>query len=156
MKGQASIESLMIIGFAILLFIPLLMLVYIQSSNSSYSVNVMEVNAALSQLSTSASMINSGSENSAIFAKVNIPGTMEYVDARQLCNAGNCITEFVAHLKDGTEMTQVTTGRAEIDTGRTGMDKGRLSPGIYYLKIEAVAGGTAPNQYSIARISIYG
>ncbi len=142
MKAQTSIESLMIIGFAILLFIPLLMLIYIQSSNSSYSVNVMEVNAALSQLSTSSSMINSGSENSVIFAKVSIPGTIEYVDARQLCNKGKCITEFVAHLKDGTEMTQVTTGKAVIDGDR-------LSPGIYYLKIEAVSGG-------IANISIYG
>jgi hypothetical protein len=145
MKAQTSIESLMIIGFAILLFIPILMFIYLQSSSSSYSVNVMEVNAALSQLSTSSSLINSGSQNSAIFAKVSIPTAVSYVDTRQLCKGSNCITEFVAHLPDGTEMTQVTTGKAAIKNGK-------LSPGIYYLKIEAIVENNAKS----AQISIYG
>jgi hypothetical protein len=148
MKGQTSIESLMIIGFAILLFIPVLMFIYLQSASSSYSVNIMEVNAALSQLSTSASLINGGSEDSAIFAKVTIPDTVRYVDRRQLCSNGKCITEFVAHLYDGTEMTQVTTGKADINNTQ-------LGPGIYYLKVQAVMEGTAPRE-KVAVVSIYG
>jgi|GEM_PF-6019837 len=150
MKGQTSIESLMIVGFAILLFIPVLMFIYLQSSSSSYAVNVMEVNAALSQLSTSASLINSGSEDSAIFAKVSIPDTVRYVDSRQLCSNGKCITEFVAHLYDGTEMTQVTTGKADIK------DNAQLGPGIYYLKVQAILEGAAPNQAKVAQVSVYG
>ena len=146
MKGQTSIESLMIVGFAILLFIPILMFIYLQSSSASNSVNIMEVNTALSQLSTSASLINSGSEHSAIFAKVTIPDTVKYVDSRRLCSNGKCITEFVAHLYDGTEMTQVTTGKANITQ--------QLGPGIYYLKVQAVMEGTP--QEKVAQVSIYG
>jgi hypothetical protein len=150
MKGQTSVESLLIVGFAILLFIPILMFIYLQSSSASNSVNIMEVNAALSQLSTSASLINSGSEDSAIFAKVTIPATVKYVDSRQLCKGDKCITEFVAHFYDGTEMTQVTAGKADIK------GNAQLGAGIYYLKVQAVLEGAAPNQAKVAQVSIYG
>jgi uncharacterized protein (UPF0333 family) len=151
-KGQASIESLMIIGFAVLLFTPIMLYLYLQSSGASNSIDVMEVNAALSQLATSSSLVNSGSEGSAIFAKIAIPSTVSSVGSRQLCSNGRCITEFVAHLaNNGGEMTQVAQGRARIDNAQAS-----LGPGIYYLRINATLEGSGPQKGKVAVVSVYG
>lgn len=150
-KGQASIESLMIIGFAVLLFTPIMLYLYLQSSGASNSVDVMEVNAALSQLATSSSLVNSGSEGSAIFAKIEIPSTVSSVGTRELCSNGRCITEFIANLAGGGNMTQVAQGMARIDN-----DQKSLGPGIYYLRISAALEGTGAQKDKVAVISVYG
>ena len=145
MKGQVSVETIMIIALVLMIFIPILLLLYVSSGGAFSSVNSMEVNAALSQLASSSSIINSGAEPSAIFAKVFIPTSVKSITTSQLCNATTCITEFIANMKDGTQMVQVGSGKAMIEGGS-------LSQGNYYVKINATAQGTN----KIAVISIYG
>jgi hypothetical protein len=149
MKGQVSLETIMIIALVLMIFIPVLLLLYVNSAGAFNSINNMEVNAALSQLSSSSSIINSGAEPSAIFAKIYVPPSIKNINATQLCNATSCITEFIANMNDGTQMVQIASGKARINT-----TDGSLTQGTYYLKIEAKIEGT--NDDKIAVVSIYG
>jgi len=134
MKGQVSVETVMIIALILMIFIPILLLLYVASGGAYSTANTMEVNAALSQLASSSSIINSGAEPSAIFAKVYIPPSVRNISAAQLCNETSCITEFIANMNDGTQFVIVGSGKAEIDGGS-------LASGTYYLRIEAANGG---------------
>jgi hypothetical protein len=145
MKGQVSIETIMIIALVLMIFIPVLLLLYINSGSAFTSINTMEVNAALSQLSSSSSIINSGAEPSKIFAKIYIPPSISSITAVPLCNETSCITEFIASMNDGTQMVQIASGKAKIT-------EGALTQGTYYVKIEAVV----ENDEKMAVVSIYG
>ncbi|MCX6774074.1 MAG: hypothetical protein NTY68_03715 [Candidatus Micrarchaeota archaeon] len=147
MKGQVSVETIMIIALVLMIFIPVLLLLYINSGSAFTSINTMEVNAALSQLSSSSSIVNSGAAPSAIFAKVYIPPSISNVNTSQLCNRTSCITEFIASMNDGTQMVQIASGKARINT-----TDGSLTQGTYYVKIEAVV----ENNNKTAVVSIYG
>jgi hypothetical protein len=145
MKGQVSVETIMIIALILMVFIPILLLLYINSGSAYTTINTMEVNAALSQLSSSSSIINSGAEPSAIFAKIYIPPSIRNISSAQLCNETSCITEFIASMNDGTQMVQIASGRARINGTA-------LTQGTYYVKIEAVV----ENNEKMAVVSTYG
>jgi hypothetical protein len=73
MKGQVSTELLVIVGFVLLIFIPLLVLVYMKANDANQQIASYQAELAVSRLGSLANSIGSLGVNSEVVTDVYIP-----------------------------------------------------------------------------------
>jgi hypothetical protein len=73
MKGQVSTELLVIVGFVLLVFIPLLVLVYMKANDSNQQIASYQAELAVSRLGSLANSVGSLGVDSEVITDVYIP-----------------------------------------------------------------------------------
>lgn len=96
MKGQVSTELLVIIGLVLLLFIPLLVLVYFKANESNQQVSAYQAQLATSRLAYLANSVGSLGSNTTVRTEVFIP---KDTVSMELKNSGNG-AEVILSLED--------------------------------------------------------
>jgi hypothetical protein len=73
MKGQVSTELLIIVGFVLLIFIPLLVLVYMKANDANEQIGSYQAELAVSRLGSLANSVGSLGTSSQVITDVYIP-----------------------------------------------------------------------------------
>ncbi|MFH1520763.1 MAG: hypothetical protein ABID61_03900 [Candidatus Micrarchaeota archaeon] len=73
MKGQVSTELLVIVGFVLLIFIPLLVLVYIKANDSNQQIASYQAELVVSRLGSLANSVGSLGTNTEVITDVYVP-----------------------------------------------------------------------------------
>lgn len=79
MKGQVSTELLIIVALVLLIFIPLLVLVYLKAGQASYEIGSYQAELSVSRIASLANSVGSlGTETSVITDVYMPPNTIEF------------------------------------------------------------------------------
>ncbi|MBI5223934.1 hypothetical protein HY990_05950 [Candidatus Micrarchaeota archaeon] len=90
-KGQVSTELMIIIGLVLLIFIPLLVLVYFKASESNAQIASYQAELAVFRLAYMANSVGSLGTNSSISTDVFVPKNTEYFRTRSVGQGGEIV-----------------------------------------------------------------
>jgi len=87
-KGQVSTELLIIIGVVLLIFVPLLVMVYFKANEANDQIGTYQTELAVFRLAYLANSIGSLGTNSSITTDVYIPPGITSITTRRVANGG--------------------------------------------------------------------
>jgi len=79
MKGQVSTELLVIVALVLLIFIPLLVLVYLKTAEANQQIASYQAELTVTRLASLANSVGSLGTNTSIVTDVYIPANTEYL-----------------------------------------------------------------------------
>ncbi|MBU0591802.1 hypothetical protein KKF81_06680 [Candidatus Micrarchaeota archaeon] len=103
MKAQVSTELLIIIGFVLLLFIPLLGLVYFKSSEANQQIGAYQAELAVFRLASLANSVGSLGTDTIVYTNVYIP--KETIELRTV--QSGMASEIVLEIQTPTGPTEI-------------------------------------------------
>ncbi len=103
MKGQVSTELLVIVALVLLIFIPLLVLVYLKASEANQQIASYQAELAVTRIASLANSVGSLGTNSSVVTDVYVPPNTIWLNTTQSGRGG----EIVLTLKtpDGVKDT---------------------------------------------------
>jgi len=125
-KGQVSIELLVIVGFVLAVFIPILFFSYMKSDELKRStINIVATGVGKKIASGIESIYYSG-EGSSLRFLINVP---KDISINFTCNCRDCLSGVVMNLPDSSQVYLLTKGC--INTSMSD----ELKEGLYSIKI---------------------
>lgn len=110
MKGQVSTELLVIVGLILVVFIPLLVMVYFKSEEANQQIASYEAELAVSRLAYLANAVGSLGTNTSIYMDVYLPDDMASLTTSRVGNGGEIV--MLMHTDQGNmEIVQVVEHR---------------------------------------------
>jgi type II secretory pathway pseudopilin PulG len=91
MKGQVSTELLIIIGIVLLIFVPLLVMVYFKTNEANTQIGSYQTELAVFRLAYLANSVGSLGTNSSITTDVYIPPGVTNISTRKIGNGGEVL-----------------------------------------------------------------
>lgn len=91
MKGQVSTELLVIVGLVLLIFIPLLVLVYFKASEANDQIASYQAELAVFRIAYLASSVGSLGTNTSVYTDVYIPKNMAELKTQSTAQGGEII-----------------------------------------------------------------
>ncbi|MBN2477990.1 hypothetical protein JXB01_01740 [Candidatus Micrarchaeota archaeon] len=114
MKGQVSVELLVVIAFILVLFIPLLVISYFKVVENNDQLVLIQTQISASRIANLGNSVARMGENSSIITDVYIPPHVKTVNFKSVGGGGEVI--FVLSSKEGdTEVVAVTDFPLEVD-----------------------------------------
>ncbi len=129
-KGQMSMEYLMVMGFALIVTVPLVIIFFEQSSSAQEKVSADNAAQIARQIIDTSEQVYYLGEPSATTIKANMPDNVE-----QIIISGNDLT---FRMQTGSGLSDVTVSSDVNLTGGLSSE-----PGIHNIKIEATANGVS-------------
>jgi hypothetical protein len=150
MKGQVSVELLIVVGLALVIILPTLVGIYLKVSEHNERLAVAQVDIAASRLAHVADTVYYGGEGSAMVTEIIIPNCAAVATgggASSCISAGFGTTSreivFTLETSSGTnEVVKLTKGT--IDTAGSNISA-LASPGTYHVEVENTATGIKIN-----------
>ncbi|MDD5337624.1 MAG: hypothetical protein PHS02_04025 [Candidatus ainarchaeum sp.] len=105
MKGQVSTELLVVIGFVVLLFIPLIMVVYYKTNELNRDIGGMQSRLLTSKLAFIANSLGYLGSGNSLKSEFSLPEGVRTLEFNTLGNGG----EVRITLADGSQISQVTS-----------------------------------------------
>jgi hypothetical protein len=106
-KGQVSTELLVIVGFVVLLFIPMVLFVYYKTGELNTGIEGMEGRLLASKLAFISNALGSMGDNNALKVEFTLPARVRTLEFRRWDpGLGG---EVLITMKDGSQISQVTT-----------------------------------------------
>ncbi len=122
-KGQVSNELLIVVGFILLLFIPLMFVMYLKLADANADLSVLQAHFSVARIAYLVNAIGYMGEGSAIITEVYVPNNIREV------NIGGNEVVFIAGMPSGdSAIVKPTSFRIE-------GQKRITSPGRYRLEI---------------------
>lgn len=116
MKGQVSSELLIIVALVLLVFIPLLIMVYFKSADASQRVSSYESELTVSRLAYLSNAVGSLGTNTTMYTDVYVPRDMVSLTTAPIGNGGEIV--MVLNSNDGEkEIVEIVKHR--IDNAET-------------------------------------
>ncbi|VVB98573.1 Uncharacterised protein [uncultured archaeon] len=106
MKGQVSTELLVIVGFVVLLFIPMVLFVYYKTGELNNGIEGMQSKLIASKLGFIANALGSMGDNNALKVEFTLPERVRSLEFRKWTPGEG--GEVLITLNDGTQISQVT------------------------------------------------
>lgn len=103
-KGQVSVELMVVIGFIIMLFIPLIMLIYYKASELNTDIEGLESRLLVSKLAFISNSLGYMGDVNSLKAEFLLPEKVRSLEFKRLGQGG----EVLITLKDGSQISQVT------------------------------------------------
>ncbi|MBU0586482.1 hypothetical protein KJ780_03150 [Candidatus Micrarchaeota archaeon] len=103
-KAQANMELMIIVGFIILLFIPLIVLVYYKSEEINSDIEAMHARTLSSKLAYATNSIGAMGDGTALKMEFYLPRNVQTLEFKSLGSGG----EVLINMSDGTQISQVT------------------------------------------------
>lgn len=91
MKGQVSTELLVIVALVLLIFIPLLVLVYLKTAEANQQIASYQAELTVTRLASLANSVGSLGTNTSVVTDVYIPANTEYLETRDSGRGGEVI-----------------------------------------------------------------
>jgi hypothetical protein len=91
MKGQVSTELLIIVALVLLIFIPLLVLVYLKAGEANQQIASYQAELAVNRLASLANSVGSLGTNSSVVTDVYVPPNTVYLKTEQSGRAGQLV-----------------------------------------------------------------
>ncbi len=91
MKGQVSTELLVIVALVLLIFIPLLVLVYLKTSEANQQIASYQAELTVTRLASLANSVGSIGTNTSVVTDVYIPANTKYLETRQSGRGGEIL-----------------------------------------------------------------
>jgi len=91
MKGQVSTELLVIVALVLLIFIPLLVLVYLKTSEANQQIASYQAELTVTRLASLANSVGSIGTNTSVVTDVYIPANTKYLETRQSGMGGEIV-----------------------------------------------------------------
>ncbi len=104
-RGQVSTELLMIIGFVVLLFIPLVLFVYYKTSELNIGIEGLESRLLSSKLAFISNSLGSLGDGNSLKVEFTLPAHVRTLEFRSIGEGG----EVMITLVDGSQLSQVTS-----------------------------------------------
>lgn len=123
MKGQVSNELLIVVGFILLLFIPLMFVMYLKLADANSDLSVLQAHFSAARIAYLVNAIGYMGEGSSIISEIYVPNNV-----RKVSIEGNEVTFTIGLPSGDSDVVQPTSFR--IADGRT-----ITSPGRYRLEI---------------------
>ncbi|VVC03950.1 Uncharacterised protein [Candidatus Bilamarchaeum dharawalense] len=138
MKGQVSTELLVIVGFVLLIFIPLLVLVYLKANDANQQIASYQAELAVSRLGSLANSIGSLGTSSEVITDVYVPPNTVSLSTNDAGRGG----EIVLKIETGQGQTEIVeVVKYPIDGVGTIVDK-TTAGGWVKIKISSTYQGT--------------
>lgn len=110
MKGQVSSELMIIVALVLLIFIPLLIMVYFQATDASQKIGAYESELSVSRLAYLANAVGNLGTNTTMYTDVYLPNGMTSLRTVSIENGGEII--MVLKTADGDkEIVEVVQHR---------------------------------------------
>jgi hypothetical protein len=90
-KGQVSTELLIIIGVVLLIFVPLLVMVYFKANEANTQIGSYQTELAVFRLAYLANSVGSLGTNTSITTDVYIPPGVTNIETRRIANGGEVL-----------------------------------------------------------------
>lgn len=123
MKGQVSNELLIVVGFILLLFIPLMFVMYLKLADANADLSVLQAHFSAARIAYLVNAIGYMGEGSSIISEIYVPNNV-----RKVSIEGNEVVFTVGLQSGDSDVVQPTSFR--IADGRA-----ITSPGRYRLEI---------------------
>lgn len=94
MKGQVSTELLIIVALVLLIFIPLLVLVYLKTNDANQQIASYQAELTVTRLASLANSVGSLGTNTTVVTDVYIPANTKYLETRQSGRGGEIILKL--------------------------------------------------------------
>jgi hypothetical protein len=91
MKGQVSTELLIIVALVLLIFIPLLVLVYFKANEASQQIATYQAELAVSRVASLANSVGSLGTNTSVTTDIYVPANTVYLKTVQSGRGGEII-----------------------------------------------------------------
>ncbi len=104
MKGQVSTELLVIIGFVVLLFIPLVLYVYYKTAELNMGIEGMQSRLLSSKLAFISNSLGSMGSGNSLKVEFTLPERVHSLEFKPLGTGGKVLIT----LQDGSQVSQVT------------------------------------------------
>ena len=107
MKGQVSTELLIVVGVVLLIFIPILVLVYIKTNEANAQISSYQAELAVVRLAYLANSVGALGSNTSILAEVFIPQGVTSMETKSVHGGGEIIMRITS--PDGeSEIVEIT------------------------------------------------
>lgn len=103
-KGQVSVELLVVIGFIIVLFIPLIIFVYFKTAQLNADIGGMQSRLLVSKLAFISNSLGYMGDANSLKVEFLLPEGVKSLEFRSLGQGG----EVLITLRDGSQVSQVT------------------------------------------------
>ena len=133
MKGQISSELMVVVGFILLLFIPLMFVLYLKLGDVTTDLSVLQAHFSVIRIASLVNAIGHMGDGSAIITEVYLPPNVQTVTFSSFEGGGEVEAVILVGGKH-SEVAQPTS--FPISAGDVTIDK----PGRYRLEIENVGG----------------
>jgi len=107
MKGQVSIELLIIVGVVLLIFIPILVLVYIKTNEANALISSYQAELAVVRLAYLANSVGALGSNTSILAEVFIPPGVRGMETKRVHGGGEIIMNITTP-EGESEIVEIT------------------------------------------------
>lgn len=104
LRGQLSMELMIIIGFIVLIFIPLIVFVYYKSAAINSDVDGLQAHLLSTKLAYAANSLGSMGSGSALKMEFSLPATISTLEFRRVGDGG----EVIITKPDGSQISQVS------------------------------------------------
>lgn len=94
MKGQVSTELLVIVALVLLIFIPLLVLVYLKTAEANQQIASYQAELTVTRLASLANSVGSLGTNTSVTTDVFIPANTEYLATNQSGRGGEIMLKI--------------------------------------------------------------
>jgi type II secretory pathway pseudopilin PulG len=94
MKGQVSTELLVIVALVLLIFIPLLVLVYLKTAEANQQIASYQAELTVTRLASLANSVGSLGTNTSVVTDVYIPANTEYLATNQSGRGGEIVLKI--------------------------------------------------------------
>lgn len=108
MKGQVSVELLVVVGFIVLLFIPLLLFVYYKAGELNRGIQMLQGRLLSSKLAFIANSLGYLGDGSSLKAEFLLPDQVSKLEFKDYAESGSTGGEVLITLQDGSQVSQVT------------------------------------------------
>ncbi len=103
--GQVSLEFMVIIGFIIMLFIPLVFFIYYKTSELNNGIEGLESRLVSSKLAFISNSLGFLGDRNSLKVEITLPEMVRSLEFNTLGEGG----EVLITMKDGTQISQVTS-----------------------------------------------
>jgi len=135
-KGQVSTELLIILGFVVLLMIPLLLLAYSKSSQLMDEMSIAQADIAASRLVHTVEAVGNTGNNASIITEISVPPGVQSFSV-----VGN--REIVFTVRKGSALTEIVK-LSRFNISMSDEDQKKLAKGGTYNVEVAAPEGIAP------------
>jgi len=94
MKGQVSTELLVIVALVLLIFIPLLVLVYLKTAEANQQIASYQAELTVTRIASLANSVGSLGTNTSVVTDVYIPANTEYLATNQSGRGGEVVMKI--------------------------------------------------------------
>jgi len=138
MRGQVGIEVILIIGFAVLLLIPLVLGVWVQMTHFTEQIAVNQADETAGRIAKYADIVGAQWPNATAIIRVNMPAFVNetVVGSRAVGGTGREIVVVMRTSAGNTEIVKTTSVNV------TGSLQSITAPGTYEVKLTAQEGPT--------------